>query len=125
MSAFTNKGAGITAVALAALVAAVRATALSAGIRSRVRQEQKTKAAAEGATARPRVAVVEARSMASEAEQVLPGRAGPLLEAGLYPRATGSIKTRLVDIGDRVQECQLLAVSDAPDLDDQLVHARA
>src|SRR5262249_7133390 len=73
----------------------------------------------------PRVTVVEARSVASESEQVLPGSARPLLEAGLYPRATGSIKTRLVDIGDRVQEGQLLAVIDAPDLDYQMAHAEA
>jgi membrane fusion protein, multidrug efflux system len=126
MSAFMNKGAVITALALAALVAVALTAALSAGIRSRVRQEQKTNdAAAEAATAMSRVTVVGARSMASEAEQVLPGRALPLLEAGLYPRATGYIKTRLVDIGDRVQEGQLLAVIDAPDLDDQLALAEA
>jgi RND family efflux transporter MFP subunit len=49
----------------------------------------------------------------------------PLLEAGLFPRATGYIKTRLVDIGDRVQAGQLLAVIDAPDIDDQLAQAKA
>ena len=126
MSAFTNKVAVITAVALTALVAATLTAALSAGIRSRVRQEQKRNdAAAEVATAMSRVTVVGARSTASEAEQVLPGSALPLLEAGLYPRATGYIKTRLVDIGDRVHEGQLLAVIDAPDLDDQLTLAKA
>ena len=122
MSVFTNKVAVSTAAALTALVA----VALTAGIRSWVRQEQKRNdAAAEVATAMSRVTVVGTRSTASEAEQVLPGSALPLLEAGLYPRATGYIKTRLVDIGDRVQEGQLLAVIDAPDLDDQLALAKA
>jgi RND family efflux transporter MFP subunit len=68
---------------------------------------------------------VGARSTASEAEQVLPGSALPLLETGLYPRATGYILRRLVDIGDRVQKGQVLAVIDAPDLDDQLAQAKA
>ena len=114
MSAFTKKVAVITVVAVTALVAVALTAALSAGIRSRVRQEQKRNdAAAEVATAMPRVTVAGARSTASEAEQVFPGSALPLLEAGLYPRATGYIKTRLVDIGDRVQEGQLLAVIDA------------
>jgi RND family efflux transporter MFP subunit len=125
MSAFTNKVAVITAVALAALVAVALTAALTASTWSRMRPEQKRNDAAAGATARPRVVVVHAHSMASEAEQVFPGTAGPLLEAWLYPRATGYIKTRLVDIGDRVQEGQLLAVIDAPDLDDQLTLAKA
>src|SRR5205823_10849610 len=65
------------------------------------------------------------RRMASAADRVLPGRSLPLLEAALYARATGYIKSRLVDIGDRVKEGQLLAVIDAPDTDDQLNQARA
>jgi RND family efflux transporter MFP subunit len=112
--------------ALAALVAVALTAALTAGALSRMRQEQKRNdAAAEVVTAGRRVTVVGARSMAAEAEQVLPGSATPLLEAGLYPRATGYIKSRLVDIGDRVQRGQLLAVIDAPDLDDQLANAKA
>jgi RND family efflux transporter MFP subunit len=47
------------------------------------------------------------------------------MDAGLFPRTTGYIKTRLVDIGDRVQAGQLLAVIDAPDIDDQLAQAKA
>ena len=108
-------------VVLAALVAVALTAALAASTLNRMRQGQKRNdAAAEVATARPQVAVVAARSMASEAEQVLPGSARPLLEAGLYPRATGFIKTRLVDMGDRVHMGQLLAEIEAPDLDDQL-----
>src|SRR5262249_49931400 len=48
-----------------------------------------------------------------------------LLEASLFARATGYIKTRNVDIGDQVKEGQLLALIDAPDIDDQLAQARA
>jgi RND family efflux transporter MFP subunit len=113
-------------IVIAALVAVALTGALTASTLSRMRHEQKVNdSAAEVATARPRVTVVVARSRASETEQVLPGSALPLLEAGLYPRASGYIKRRLVDIGDRVKEGQLLAVIDAPDLDDQLAQARA
>jgi RND family efflux transporter MFP subunit len=56
---------------------------------------------------------------------VLPGTALPLLEASLYARTTGYLKRRLVDIGDRVTEGQLLAEITAPDVDDQLAQARA
>jgi RND family efflux transporter MFP subunit len=113
-------------VSLAALVVVGLTGALTVSTLSRMRHEQKVNdTAAEAATALPRVTVVAARSRTAEVEQVLPGSARPLLEAGLYPRATGYIKKRLVDIGDRVKEGQLLAVIDAPDLDDQLAQAKA
>jgi RND family efflux transporter MFP subunit len=113
-------------LALAALVAVALTGALTASALSRMRKEQEVSdAAEEAATALPRVSVVQARSQASDTEQVLPGSSLPLLEAGLFPRATGYIKNRLVDIGDRVKEGQLLAVIDSPDLDDQLKQARA
>jgi RND family efflux transporter MFP subunit len=45
--------------------------------------------------------------------------------ATLYARATGYISERLVDIGSRVHKGDVLAVIAAPDLDQQLVQARA
>src|SRR5262249_38216368 len=96
------------------------------GTLPRLRQQSQVNAAAEeAASAPPRVTVAVARPMKGAAERVLPGNSLPLLEASLYPRATGYIKTRLVDIGDRVKEGQLLALIDAPDLDDQLDQAKA
>jgi multidrug efflux pump subunit AcrA (membrane-fusion protein) len=47
-----------------------------------------------------------------------------LTEAYVYARASGYLKTRLVDIGDRVRKDQLLAVVDAPDLDQQVAQAK-
>jgi RND family efflux transporter MFP subunit len=122
----SQKRSAAKPVAFAALVAVALTGALTASTMSRMRQEQTVNdAAGKAATARPRVTLVVAHSAASEAEQVLPGSAMPLLEAGLYPRASGYIARRLVDIGDRVQKGQLLAVIDAPDLDDQLNQAKA
>jgi RND family efflux transporter MFP subunit len=100
--------------------------ALAAGTLPRLRQQQRLQAAAARAsTEQPRVTVAVARSAGADAERVLPGSSLPLLETGLYARATGYVAKRLVDIGDRVQEGQLLAVIAAPDVDDQLAQAKA
>ena len=55
----------------------------------------------------------------------LPGSSEPLTTATLYARVNGYLKSRLVDIGDRVEKGQLLAEIDAPDLDAQLNASRA
>jgi RND family efflux transporter MFP subunit len=48
-----------------------------------------------------------------------------LFETEIYPRTNGYLKRRLVDIGDRVEEGDLLAEIDTPEIDDQLDQARA
>ena len=55
---------------------------------------------------------------------VVPGTTTPETEAYVYARANGYLKTRLVDIGDHVRKGQLLAIIDAPDLDQQVDQAR-
>ena len=55
----------------------------------------------------------------------LPGSSEPLTTATLYARVNGYLKSRYVDIGDRVESGQLLAEIDAPDLDAQLNASRA
>ena len=54
-----------------------------------------------------------------------PGTLRPWQEVSLYARTTGYLKRRLVDIGDRVKEGQLLAEISAPDVDAQLAQAKA
>jgi RND family efflux transporter MFP subunit len=88
-------------------------------------QRQVDADAAEASAAAPRIAVAVARGGALDTERMLPGNALPLLEAAIYPRTTGYVKSRLVDIGDPVKEGQLLAVIAAPDIDDQLAKAKA
>jgi RND family efflux transporter MFP subunit len=55
----------------------------------------------------------------------LPGNITPVTEAFIYARASGYVKKRYVDIGDRVKEGQLLAEIDSPELDNQVAQARA
>jgi RND family efflux transporter MFP subunit len=113
-------------VAIGALAAVALSGALAAGTLPRLRQQREVDAAAaEVAHSRPRVTVAVARPAAPTSERVLPGNCLALLEASLYARTTGYLQKRLVDNGDHVHKGQLLAVIDAPDVDDQLAQARA
>src|SRR2546429_4257814 len=87
--------AGRRVVTIGAVVAVGLAVALAAATLPRWRQQRSVNAAAAAAAAAPpRVAVTTARPMASDAERVLPGNSLPLLEASLFARATGYVKTR-------------------------------
>lgn len=74
--------------------------------------------------AKPVVQVTKIGQSKDEAGLVVPGTTIPLTEAYVYARANGYLKTRLVDIGDKVKKNQLLAIIDAPDLDAQVDQAR-
>ncbi len=56
---------------------------------------------------------------------MVPGTTLAYTEAQIYARASGYITRRLVDIGDRVHQGQLMAIVDAPDLDKQVAQARS
>ena len=87
-------------------------------------REQKETARAREAGART-VQVVRPAKAPPVFEFGLPGSAEPLQQATLYARTNGYLKERLVDIGDRVTEGQLLARIEAPDVDAQLRQAQA
>lgn len=72
----------------------------------------------------PEVTVVEVKRTSAPGELTVPGTTTPLTEAYLYARANGYVRKRYVDIGDRVKKGQLLAMLDAPDLDQQVEQAR-
>jgi RND family efflux transporter MFP subunit len=56
---------------------------------------------------------------------VLPGNIQAVTEAPILARAEGYIKRRMVDIGDRVKAGQPIAEIEAPELDQQLLQAKA
>jgi RND family efflux transporter MFP subunit len=117
---------GRRVAAIAAVTVVLLGVALIVGTLPRLRQERKVNAAAAEIAAAPqRVTVTKVEAMAPEAERVLPGNCLPLLEAAIFARTNGYIKSRLVDIGDRVKEGQLLAEISAPDVDAQLAQAEA
>ena len=69
------------------------------------------------------VALVE-RSLA-KGNLVLAGNIEAVTEAPVLARSSGYILKRYVDIGDRVQEGQVLAEIEAPELDQQIAQAKA
>src|SRR5580704_5846042 len=73
----------------------------------------------------PLVNVAKVKRAPSRSEVLLPGNVTPITEAYVFARAAGYLKSRYVDIGDRVRGGQLLAEIDAPDLDQQVTQAQA
>lgn len=72
-----------------------------------------------------KVAVVRPKPLGDAHSLRLPGNIQPLEEAVLYARANGYVRRWLVDIGARVKEGALLAEIDTPELDQELMQARA
>jgi len=89
------------------------------------RQTALAKEAKEDTVALPPVNVVEVERASGKSQLVLPGNIQAVTEAPVLARASGYIKTRLADIGDRVKEGQLLAEIEAPELDQQVRQAKA
>jgi HlyD family secretion protein len=73
----------------------------------------------------PQVRTAAAQKVVSPVELTLPGQTEAFDSANLYPRATGYVAERRVDIGSHVHEGDLLLRIAAPDLDQQLAQAQA
>ncbi len=112
--------------ALAVLVVATLAALGAFGVRARAKVEADRDGAVAATRAdRPRVLVTKAERGPARVEQVLPGTATPRFETAVHARTSGYLKRWLVDIGDRVTEGQLLAEIETPEVDSQLLQARA
>jgi RND family efflux transporter MFP subunit len=100
--------------------------AFFAGYLPRLQRETQIRTEAkEQVEALPRVNVVPVTRSGARTDLVLPGSIQAVTEAPILARADGYIKTRLVDIGDHVKTGQLVAEIEAPELDQQVVQARA
>jgi HlyD family secretion protein len=73
----------------------------------------------------PQVRTAMARKIKSPVQLSLPGQTEAFDVANLYPRATGYVAERRVDIGSQVRAGDLLLRIEAPDLDQQLEQAKA
>jgi membrane fusion protein, multidrug efflux system len=73
----------------------------------------------------PLVGVVKVNRAPANADLTLPGTLEPVHDASVYARSNGYVRAWYVDIGTRVGDGQLLAVIDAPDLDQQLSQAKS
>ena len=108
-----------------AIVLVFAVVALIIGILPRRERSKETNEQADQVkNSKPMIDVVRVATAKQGAGLVIPGTTTPLTEAPVYARASGYLKKRYVDIGDHVRKGQLLAVIDAPDLDQQVDQAR-
>jgi RND family efflux transporter MFP subunit len=73
----------------------------------------------------PNVAVAEPSSAENSSGLDLPGRLEAFIRAPIYARVPGYLKSWKYDIGGKVRAGEVLAEIDTPDLDQQLMQARA
>ena len=96
------------------------------GYLPRQRREQVLAAEAHETTVSlPLVNFTKAVRSSSKSQLVLPGNIQAVTESPIVARATGYLRKRYVDIGDRVKAGQVVAEIDAPELDQQILQANA
>jgi RND family efflux transporter MFP subunit len=94
------------------------------GIGTRKAQNGRLQDATE-AQAAPVVALVTPTSASNDSGLDLPGRLEAYIQAPIYARVPGYLKSWKHDIGARVKAGEVLAEIDTPDLDQQLAQGRA
>src|SRR3954466_4084474 len=109
---------------MAVLGAAVLLGALVVGFVPRISQ-RKQAASDTNQLAVPTVSVVSPTTAAPADGLMLPAEVKPWQEASIFSRVNGYLKSWAVDIGAHVDQDQLLAEVDTPDLDHQLEQARS
>lgn len=111
-------------VLVAAMVLAIVGIAIHSGIHSRVLAEAKLTRETE-LSAVPSVDVVYPKLGSASQEIALPGNTQAYIDTPIYARTSGYLRKWYFDIGAHVRKGQLLAIIDAPELDQQLAQARA
>lgn len=115
-----------TLFTMAALIVLAIAGAFLGGYIPRQRREAVLFTEARAAVdSLPVANVVRVERSSPKSELVLPGNIQAVTEAPILARASGYIKRRLADIGDRVSTGQLLAEIEAPELDQEVRQAKA
>jgi len=102
-----------------AIVLIAVATVFIWGVWSRVRARTALKAET-AQVARPAVSVVSPKRTAPAQEIILPGNVQPFITSPIYARTNGYLRKWYFDIGAHVKQGQLLAVIEAPEVDQQL-----
>jgi RND family efflux transporter MFP subunit len=118
----SRPGVRLRQVGVAAALLAIAVVAY--GLGSRAAQNSRLHDLTEAQTV-PTVAIVTPTSAVNSAGLELPGRLEAYIRAPIYARVPGYLKTWKHDIGAKVKAGDLLAEIDTPDLDQQLMQARA
>ena len=109
-----------------AVLAIIVITAVVVGVLPRLQNRNGLQAAAGVDRAqRPVVNVTAAHLRTADAPLDLPGDLQALIESPIFARADGYLIKRYVDIGDRVKSGQMMADIETPELDQQILQARA
>jgi multidrug efflux pump subunit AcrA (membrane-fusion protein) len=115
-----------TLLVLACVIIGLIVAGFFLGYVPRQRREMVLAAESEaGKQALPVVNVERVERSSASGNLVLPGNIQAITEAPVLARATGYLKKRNVDIGDRVTAGQVLAEIEAPELQQQIKQARA
>src|SRR5450432_3994386 len=115
-----------TLVTIGCMLIALTVAGFFLGYLPRHRREEVLAAESKGTSlSLPAVNVTRVTRSDKESELVLPGNIQAVTEAPVLARASGYIRKRYVDIGDRVKAGQVLAEIEAPELDQQILQARA
>ena len=115
-----------TAVVVAVLLLCLVVAGYYLGYLPRQKRELALAAESKSDTeALPVVTVTPVTRSSATASLVLPGNIQAVTEAPVLARASGYVKARNVDIGDRVKAGQVVAEIEAPELDQQIRQAKA
>lgn len=98
---------------------------LGAGVVPRLEKKQALDRREAESREPPRVAVTRILRAESKTDLTLPGTVLPIQSATLHARLNGFVGRIHVDLGDRVREGQVLAELEAPELQAELLRARA
>lgn len=117
-------GPGIAFLLLVLIAAGVIGWYVRKGITSRVAAETKLETESHE-NAVLTVSLVKPKLGQQNQELILPGNTQPIIEAPIYARTNGYLKSWTADIGTRVKAGQVLAEIETPEIDSQLQQARA
>lgn len=120
-----QKTSSATRVRLAGAGALLLVLILIGALPRVARQREALAAAQESPVTHPVVTLVHPQKGQPTSELLLPGNIEPLYTAAVYARTEGYIERRNVDIGSSVKTGQVLAVISSPEVDQQLLQARA
>jgi len=109
-----------------AVLACVVVAAIVAGVLPRLTRQRVLLAASDTVAQQKPIVIVSPAHLAPSKDTIdLPGDLQAMVESPIFARADGYLKSRRVDIGDRVKAGQLMADIETPELDQQIAQARA
>jgi RND family efflux transporter MFP subunit len=120
-----RKTSSRTIVRLAGVAAFVIVLIVIGTVPRLAHQREALAAVRESPVTHPVVTTLHPKSGEPTSSLLLPGNIEPLYTAAIYARTEGYLDRRNVDIGSKVKAGQVLAVISSPEVDQQLLQARA